>query len=63
MEKIIFLLIVLFGPTVISIPFVSMFSIDKKLTKKFWIIYAIIIFVITLIWGYIWMTMIPGNPL
>lgn len=63
MEKIIFILIVIFGPSTISVPFVSLYSINNKITKKFWIVYSVIDLIITLIWSYIWLTQIPGRPI
>lgn len=63
MLEIIFqILIMVFAPTVIILPFIMFFLIDKKLSKHQKIFVIIFDIIITLIWDFIWLTQINGVP-
>lgn len=62
-ETIIFTGILLLGPTIISLPFVSLWKINHpKRDKRFWIFFITIILIVTFIWDYIWLTQVLGVP-
>ena len=64
MIEIIFqILIMLFGPVVITFPFLALFLISVVPDKKFWKYVIIIEVLLTLIWSFVFLTQVKGTPL
>ena len=62
---VIFILVLLFGPSVISLPFVAMFFSDKeiKVSKSLVMLYIGIMSILTLVWAFVLTTQIDGTPI
>ena len=62
---VIFILVLLFGPLVISLPFIAMIFSDKeiKVSKTMLTGYIIVMFILTLIWIFVFTTQIDSTPI
>lgn len=63
MEILMFILVLLFGPIVITSPFLALFLIGVVPDKIFWKYFIIIEVLLTLIWSFVFLTQIQGTPL
>ena len=63
MESFIFILVLLFGPLVITFPFLALFLIGVVPIKKIWKYVIIIEVILTSIWSFILLTQVQGTPL
>ena len=64
METVIFILVLLLGPFILSLPFLGLFKVSNDpLPRSFYWIYFIFILIITIIWAWVMLTQIEGTPI